>query len=482
MLAVEAGDWLLETHQRLETAGEEITWVVFLREFMRKYYPEDVRGNKVIEFLELKQGNKLIVEYAAKFVELAKFYPHYSEATAEFSKCIKFENGLRSEIKKAVGYQKIRVFADLVDSCRIYEEDNNAHYKIVSERRGKNQQNRGKPYDALARKGKQKVAHGQRTSGGDAPAGIVYFNCGKPSHKSNVCTAEVKRCFRCGKIRHAMSECRHKEMTGNEDGLIRGKCFINSTPLITIIDTGATHYFIAAECVERLNLVLSALNGEMVVDLPIKGSVTTSLVCLKCPLSIFDRDFVVDIVYIPLRGLDVILGMNWLEHNHVHINCYDKSMRFSTPKEEGVDLLSARQLRLLMKEEVQVFSLMASLSIKNQAIIVKLQVMREFSEVSPAKIPDIPPEREVEFTIDFVPGTRPVSMALYKMSASESSELMKQLEDLLEKKFVKPSVSTWGAPVFLIKKKDGSMRLCIDYKQLNKVTIKNKYLLPRIDD
>src|ERR1043165_171314 len=105
MLASEADDWWLDTLARLEAAGEEVTWAVFRREFLRKYYPEDVRGKKEIEFLELKQGNMTVTEYAVKFVELAKFYPHYSAETAEFSKCIKFENGLRSEIKKAIGYQ-----------------------------------------------------------------------------------------------------------------------------------------------------------------------------------------------------------------------------------------------------------------------------------------------------------------------------------------------------------------------------------------
>ena len=85
-------------------------------------------------------------------------------------------------------------------------------------------------------------------------------------------------------------------------------------------------------------------------------------------------------------------------------------------------------------------------------------------------------------SIDLVPGTRLVLMAPYRMSASELSELMKQLEEMLEKKFVRLSVSLWGAHVLLVKKKDGSMRLCVDYRQLNKVTIKNKYPLPRIDD
>ena len=92
------------------------------------------------------------------------------------------------------------------------------------------------------------------------------------------------------------------------------------------------------------------------------------------------------------------------------------------------------------------FSLMASLSVENQAVIDKLQVVCEFPEVFPDEIPDVPPEREVEFSIDLVPGTKPVSMAPYRMSASELAELKKQLEDLLDKKFVRPSVSV--TPIF----------------------------------
>ena len=105
MLAVKVDDWWLETYQKLEAAGENITWVVFNREFLRKYFPDHVRGKKEIEFLELKQGSLTVREYSSKFVEIAKFYLHYNEETIEFSKCIKFENGLRPEIKRAVGYQ-----------------------------------------------------------------------------------------------------------------------------------------------------------------------------------------------------------------------------------------------------------------------------------------------------------------------------------------------------------------------------------------
>ena len=107
--------------------------------------------------------------------------------------------------------------------------------------------------------------------------------------------------------------------------------------------------------------------------------------------------------------------------------------------------------------------------------------MQEFPEVFPDDITDLPPEREVVFTIDLVSGTSPIFIVSYQMSASVLGELKKKLEELLKKQFIRPCVSPWGAPMLLVKKKDSSMRLCVDYRQLNKVTIKNRYLLPRID-
>ncbi|XP_058741057.1 uncharacterized protein LOC131613400 [Vicia villosa] len=211
-------------------------------------------------------------------VELAKFYPHYSEATTEFSKCIKFENGLRSEIKKTVGYQKIRVFADLVNSIWIYEEDNNAHYKIFNERRGKHQQNHGKPYDAPAGKGKLKVADGKRASRGYAPASVTGHAISECKHKEMVCfnySEEGHIGNQCQKSKQAQAGGKVFALAGtqkaNEDRIIRGTCFINSTPLITIIDIGATDCFTSADCVEILGLMLSSMNREMVVDTPAKG-------------------------------------------------------------------------------------------------------------------------------------------------------------------------------------------------------------------
>ena len=94
----------------------------------------------------------------------------------------------------------------------------------------------------------------------------------------------------------------------------------------------------------------------------------------------------------------------------------------------------------------------------------------------------LPPIREIDFAIDLVPGTAPISKTPYRMAPAELKELKTQLQELLDKGFIRPSFSLWGAPVLFVKKKDGTLRLCIDYRELNRVTVKNKYPLPRIDD
>ncbi|XP_050918901.1 uncharacterized protein LOC127136385 [Lathyrus oleraceus] len=291
------------------------------KKFLRKYFPKDVRGKKEIEFLELK----------------------------------------------------------------IYEEDSkaqSAHYKGQSKRKGKQNLNRGKPYNALADKGKQRVVGGKRPSGGGVSTPLKCYRCDELGHCVSECKSDVKKCYKYGKSGHLVADCKEN----------------------------------------MLGLVLYSMSGEMVIETSAKGSVTTTSVCLNYPVLIFDKDFSVDLICLPLDNLYVILGMNWFEFNHVYINCYNKSVQFLTPgEEEEVSFLSTRELKEILEKEAQ--------------------VVRDFPEVFPDDISDVPLEREVEFSIDLVLGTIPISMEPYKMFASELAKLKKQLEDLLEKRFVRPSVS-----------------------------------------
>nr|GFB08151.1 putative reverse transcriptase domain-containing protein [Tanacetum cinerariifolium] len=130
-------------------------------------------------------------------------------------------------------------------------------------------------------------------------------------------------------------------------------------------------------------------------------------------------------------------------------------------------------------------SLVVNSTIKDKSKEKQLEdvpIVRDFSEVFPEDLPGLPPTRQVEFQIDLIPGAEPVAQAPYRLAPSEMKELSDQLHELSDKGFIRPSSSPWGAPVLFVKKKDGSFRMCIDYQELNKLTVKNRYPLPRIDD
>ena len=146
-----------------------------------------------------------------------------------------------------------------------------------------------------------------------------------------------------------------------------------------------------------------------------------------------------------------------------------------------MSIISALQASNMLKKGC---SGLLAYMINSEATNEKLEdipLVKEFPDVFPEELPGLPLDRDIEFSIELLPGTGPISKASYRMAPAKLREL-KLLQDLLDKGFIRPSVSPWGAPVLFVKKKDGSLRLCIDYRELNKVTVKNKYPLPRIDD
>ncbi|GKB42445.1 putative reverse transcriptase domain-containing protein [Tanacetum coccineum] len=158
----------------------------------------------------------------------------------------------------------------------------------------------------------------------------------------------------------------------------------------------------------------------------------------------------------------------------------------SNGRESRLTVISCSKAQEYMAKGCQVF--LAQISAKKEEDksegkqIKDVPIIRDFPEVFPEDLPGLPPARPVEFQIDLIPGAAPVARAPYRLAPSEMKELSEQLQELSDKGFIRPSSSPWGAPVLFVKKKDGSFRMCIDYRELNKLTVKNRYLLPRIDD
>jgi hypothetical protein len=137
-----------------------------------------------------------------------------------------------------------------------------------------------------------------------------------------------------------------------------------------------------------------------------------------------------------------------------------------------------------MRKGCQVYAIQVTnlLEKKEKPNLEDFVVLCDFRDVFIDEIPELPPRREIDFSIDLLPSSDPILKAPYRMSIPELTELKIQLQELLDKEYIRPNVSPWGAPVLSVKKKDDTLRLCINYKQLNKVTIKKKYPLPRIND
>jgi hypothetical protein len=178
--------------------------------------------------------------------------------------------------------------------------------------------------------------------------------------------------------------------------------------------------------------------------------------------------FLANLILLESKDLDVILGMDWLARHKGVIDCANKKVT-----------LTSYDGRVVTVHALSFESLRSRL---NQITLEEIPIVREYPDVFPDDLPGMPPKRDIEFRIDLVPGTTPIHKRPYRMAANELAEVKRQVDDLLQKGYIRPSSSPWGAPVIFVEKKDHTQRMCMDYRALNDVTIKNKYPLPRIDD
>ncbi|GKA28896.1 putative reverse transcriptase domain-containing protein [Tanacetum coccineum] len=274
--------------------------------------------------------------------------------------------------------------------------------------------------------------------------------------------------------------------------VVTGTFLLNNRYATALFDSGADKSFVSTNFSTLIDIEPVELDTCYEVELADGKVVSTNNVLIGCTLNLLNRSFPIDLMVIELGSFDIIIGMDWLSRYDAAILCGEKKVRIPLEGKtliiEGdrnnsrLKIVSCIQTRKYIEKGCELFLAQVTEQESKEKRLEDVLVIRDFPEVFLEELPGLPPPRQVEFRIDLIPGAAPVARAPYRLAPSEMKELSKQLQELSEKGFIRPSSSPWGAPVLFVKKKDGSFRMCIDYRELNKLMIKNRYPLPRIDD
>jgi hypothetical protein len=287
-----------------------------------------------------------------------------------------------------------------------------------------------------------------------------------PTHGANSVPVAARQNYVHGKVNHAAVV----EAQEAPDVVI-GTFFINDTSVVVLFDSGASHSFISAAYAKKHNLPIALLRCQMIVSSP-GGDMPARQLCPKVNLKIRGVDFVSNLIVLKLKGIDIILGMEWLSKHKVLINCAKKSVKWTTLNGKELEFVAETVVTTMgVANRTKVNQLDASQGLE-------VPVVNEFPNVSPEELPGMAPDQDIEFVIELKPGIASIYKTPFRMTAPELAELKEHIKELLEKGFIYPSSSPWGAPMIFILKKDGTQRLCMDYRALNEVTIKTKYPLP----
>jgi hypothetical protein len=231
--------------------------------------------------------------------------------------------------------------------------------------------------------------------------------------------------------------------TPEGEPVMMGMFLVANYPAVILFDSGASHTFISKNFVEKHCIPCTESRERFIIH-SLGGRIFTKEVAFHISIMLAGREFPTNMIVLKGQDIDLTLGMNWLAQHKAIINTDLRTIKLSHGHEE---IQSSIPVVVPAKPSRRVY----------EAIIQEIQdipVVCEFSDVFPEDLPGLPPERDVEFVIELKPGTTPISRRSYRMPPNELAELKTQLQDLLEKGFIRPSSSPWGCPAIFVKKKD----------------------------
>jgi hypothetical protein len=270
--------------------------------------------------------------------------------------------------------------------------------------------------------------------------------------------------------------------------VVESSCMLNHINVKIFFDSSATNSFISPSALEKNGLAAYMHNDFKQVEMAlgekqaVGPSVDNCLVYLRVCTTRLK-------VYITaLRTYDLIIGMDWLEAHRAMVYCFTKRVLCVDDEGRPVEIhgvwrkvslhfISTMKVMWCMRQGCRLYVVEAVSERKGPSLDQYL-VWSKFKDVFPNKLPGLPPKREIDFTIELKPSAEPISKTPYRMTVPKICELQMQLKEPLNLGLIRPTVSPWGALVIFVMKKDGSLRLCIDYKDLNRSTMKNRYPMP----
>ncbi|GKB58492.1 putative reverse transcriptase domain-containing protein [Tanacetum coccineum] len=377
-----------------------------------------------------------------------------------------------------------------------------------------------KGYAVRNAKNKRRLEVNQRDNRGQQP----------PFKRPNVGGQNMARAYmvgnKCNKVGNLTRDCKlkdrnHVNKVGNKNGVgeargkeyvlgggdanpdsnvVKGTFLLNNHYAFILFDSGVDQSFMSTTFSTLLDITLDTLDVSYVVELADGRISETNTILRGCTLRLLGHPFNINLMLVELGSFDVIIGMDWLANHHAVIVYDEKIVRIPYGDEvlivqgdrngkgekSKLSIISCTKTQKYIKRGCPIFlAQVTKKEIEEKSEEKRLEdvlTVRDFLKVFPEYLPGLPPRRQVEYQINLVPGAAHVARAPYKLAPSELQELSTQLQELSDKGFIRPSSSPWGAPVLFVKKKDGSFWMCIDYRKLNNLIVKNRYLLPRIDD
>eukprot|EP00253_Pinus_taeda_P017334 PITA_17334 len=501
---------------------QDITWENFQRFFKERYLTERFYDEKAREFHDLQLGQITMDEFITRFTSLLRYVPYIRE---EKAKVQRFVSSLPAYMQERIEFDNPKSMDEVIRKARIcYQQgkqkgetanrkwNEKRNFKTVGNSKGnRSNGSKGNGKGATSRfaprttskfrtNNESKVNEQQPRldNEGTARPPVQCWGCGGPHYikncpqrKGTEQLSQIHEASTVGEVGrsipriNAALEDRQAEY---QPTMVEFEGKISNLTISVLIDPGATLSYVSPKVVERCNLQSVKFKNPWLVQLATGAKRRVTAKINDCPFIIADQPVTADLNTLPLGSYDILIGMDWLEKHWSLVDCktkviYYRDKQGNRKEMQGIKQpvqvrpITANQLIKCIRKRCQVYAIQVGYAnSKDKSISLNsIPVIQEFTDVFPEEIPGLPPRRNIDFTIELIPGAAPVSRAPYKMSTPELTELKMQLQELLDKEYIRPSVSPWGAPVLFVKKKDGYHQIRIKDEDIAKTAFRTRY-------